>query len=202
MILSETVRTFVDTVESLLGILNEQLYKKVVKELEDNYSVYNLQHNRNDILLMLQTYRLVKECECKTPQNLPQFHEEIKKLIGDLDPLDINEYLLNLPLDRYPVLPKDHINTILEAYEKVKPYYTHHQPRKVDIWYQLVLNFYSDWKNLLSIKDDSIAQEHWLNEMLILVEIEENTQARNTILNVLQRNYPPLEEYLEKFNFK
>lgn len=200
MILSENVRNFVDTIESLLGILDEQLFKYIVKEYSDNKSVYELKHNRDGILLMIQTYRLVKPCECKTPQNMPQFYKHIKGLIGGNDILEVEKtgYLLNLNKDRYPVLPEDHINTILEAYEKVKPYYTAQHPKE-DIWYQLVINFYSNWKNLLNIKDDSIAQGHWLNEMLILAEIEEDIQARNTILNVLQRNYPSLEAYLASF---
>lgn len=198
MIISENVRAFVDNVESLLGILDEQLFKLIIKEYSDNKSVYELKHNRDGILLMIQTYRLVKQCECKTPQNLPQFYGEIKRIMGSIDPLGVTKFLLNIPKDRYPILPEDHINTILEAYEKVKPYYTSEHKRE-DIGYQLIINFYSNWKTLLSIKEDSIAQEYWLNEMLLLAEIEDDSQAKTTILNVLQRNYPPLEAYLEKF---
>lgn len=198
--LKENTINFVESVESLLGILDNNLLQKVEKEYSENISVYNLKHHRDDALLKLQVVRLIKDCDCKTPENKPRLYDELKHIVGGIDPLCITQYLCNIPKDRYPVLPEEHINTILEAYDSIKPYYTGAKDTtKLDIWYQLVLNFYSNWESILNINSDKLAQEHWLNEMLILVEIEDDPQSRNTILNVLRRKYPPLERYLESF---
>lgn len=198
--LNENTISFVEGIESLLGILDNKLLRKVEKEYNRNRSVYNLKHHRDDALLKLQTARLVKDCQCKTPENKIRFYDELKKIIGGPDCLGITQYISNIPKERYPVLPEEHIKTILEAYDSIKPYYTNAKDiTRLDMWYQLVLNFYSNWESILNIKSDILAQEHWLNEMLILAEIEEDAQARNTILNVLQRKYPSLERYLESF---
>lgn len=182
---------FVNIFESYLGILNHQLQKRLQKESRN--PVYKLSHHSNQHLLRLQCFRLYKSCNQLTPDNLYMLVNDYRSMVVDVLSRSIHQ--LNPLL--YPVLPSYHINKILDAYSKVKPYYSNKDNILRDDFLEIDLrtNFYSDWKRLLKLSDEK-AQEFWIQQMLSLVNMEKEEQAQRTILNVIRRNYPSIDRYL------
>lgn len=180
----------VDLFESRLGIFNSELKLKLQNEYESNIAVYELLHNRDHILLRCQLFRLVKECQQKTPEN----YEKLVTYVLDMDLPRFSTCIFNIPSDLYPVYPSFHHNQVIEIAKLVQPYYTN----KLDLDFlalELKVDFYANWSNLLSLSEEK-SETYWINKVLNLIIREPNDDKRVTISNVIRRKYPNIDKYL------
>lgn len=181
------VKGFCHKVESYMGILDEELTKKVREEYNKYFTVYNLEHHStNNLLIRLRTLGLINKCKCLTPDNLNRL------FVNGIGRMEFpNPHL-------YPVLPLENISRVAEAFDLIKGYYTDKElindRYKEEIYQSLKLDFYGDWYGMLNMSEEESTM-FWIKKLKILIKLEPNEQNQVTMRNIIIRRYPNLEAY-------
>lgn len=186
--------------QSYLGILSNELLEKLNDEYETYNSVYNLEHNKDQILLTCRLFRLAKNCCQRTPENYPDL---MKQVLPD-NVLHDNFWLyagiknkIGQTPQLYPKLPVDSINAILELYNNLIPYYPKELVKEPeDIELDIVISFLGQWPNMLELSEEN-ANRFWASHVQSLIDRgdKENSIAR---YNIAIRKFPNMEYYLQK----
>lgn len=181
--------------QSRLGILQNKLAQLLQDEFETHKSVYELLHHQNQALLSCQLFRLAKKCKQETPENFETLKERVFYTKNEPKLLtDFSEKVLGLEPDLYPRYPLENHQNVLDIYDKIRGYYTNKIPKSY-IELSLKVNFYGDWERLLNLSEKS-SNLYWVERVLELVHLEPNKDNQVTILNIIKRNRPRIEEYL------
>lgn len=173
---------FINSLQSYLGIVDNELWFKMYDEYREHSSVYDMNHN-NPILLKAQAIRLVKQCTCLT-----QSEETYLELIKS----HIKPYLFTKTL--YPVFPVENMDRLRSMYYKISPFL---KPMSADekqgiyqYWDKMnILLFYSDWYNLLN--SERAVKTFYKERLGYLLYMVENKESA---LNVLARFADSLED--------
>lgn len=185
--------------QSRLGILENKLLYALEDEFEKNKSIYELLHHKNQILLSCQLFRLAKKCKQKTPENFEKLIKEVlyTTTLNTITSLsDFSENLLQLDSDLFPKYPVENHEKIIEIYNRIVGYYSV-KPDKTYVELLLKINFYGNWKDLLESSEKN-SDLYWVDRILELVYLEPNNDNRVTILNIIKRNCPRIEEYINR----
>lgn len=184
--------------QSRLGILQNKLLSELKDEFEKNQSVYELMHHENQVLLSCQLFRLAKKCKQETPENFEALKTEVfyrnNGIGGSLYLTDFSEEVLKLNPNLYPKYPVENHQKVLDIYYKISGYYTN-KVQKSYVELSLKVNFYGNWKELLELSEKA-SDSYWVDRVLELVYLETNKDNQVTMLNIIKRNCPRIEEYL------
>lgn len=180
------VISFCNRIESYMGILGKDLTKKVTKDYNKYFDVYSLIHHSNAGLIKIRALGLIQKCKCLTPDN-----------INDLLTISIGK--IEFPKEElYPVLPIDNIDSVMEAFDLIKGYYSDRrlldEYSRREILLNLKLDFYADWHKMVNMSEDE-SIKFWVDKIKALINIEPNSQNRVTMKNVIIRRFPNLEAY-------
>ena len=185
----------ISALSSRYGILNFQLYKKVLKEYNRNKSIYHLEHN-DPHLLVITALGMVNKCDQYSEYEGIPF--DIPSIYTSLNHLEIN-----IPYDLYPG-PHSVIWEDIQGLKSTLISYCIDrgdlQPGKLDT--RLVYLFYSDWEyNTLDVIS-------WVNKALALLNtLPVNTNIKHNLLSrgldslskedneILRLNKPPRDNF-------
>lgn len=180
---------FLRLTESLYGILDNQLQKKVLKEYEKHRSVYDLEHNRDNfspILLMFQVPKLLKECKYYTIPSDNRWLSIVDTFLR-LDRIDE---------DLYPVFPKQIWSQYLDLSHKISPYLDRVPLDQRGEFLEKLYStrkreFYMNW-DLICFNE--VDFKKWANfniDMLLNAVSEDNIKV---VLNILTRQSEQIKE--------
>lgn len=176
---NDDVMNSLSTTSAQFGILNYELYKRVLKEYKKHKSVYDLSNN-SPYLLILKSFSLAKYCKCKIEPTV----KGISDAMLYAKPWELKNHL-------WPGNPEPFLATLKFIFEQVGPYITVNKVNLETEWQKMNNNFLIDYYSWWDFH--SIHPRIWIANCLRKLEyyFSEN-QVYNIYKNKLEEVKPLL----------